>query len=187
MTIGENVALPANRAANGATTGLFVCLGFGGLWLFWALSLWAARPFWAVETAVSAGIALALLTAVRLGALRQAMSASATPARPFTGPLYVLIVVAEFASILGAVDLLPGRPDLQLEATAAIVAVHFLPLGWLFRVRAYGWMALVMLCWIGVCFAVLTDRTLVAVATGIGMGAILWASAALFLIGARRR
>jgi len=174
------------RAANGATTGLFVCMGFGGLWIFIGLALWSARPVWAMPLAASFAAVMAVLTVARLGAFRARVAAKAQPARPFTGPLYILIVALEVLAIYGAVTRLPYDSHLQVFAMAAIVGLHFLPLAWLFRVPAYAVMGLGMMGWTALCLAI-PDRVLGGLATGLGMGAMFWGYAALALIGFNNR
>ena len=81
-------------------------------------------------------------------------------------------------------NLLPHDDALQVSAVAAIVGVHMLPLAWLFRVPLYGWMGIAMTGWTCVCLLI-ADRGISVVATGLGMGAILWAGAVIALIPKR--
>jgi len=183
----SSLDISARKRANGAVIGLFVCLGFGTLWLVMALGFWPARPSWCLPGALAAGALLTLWTLLRAPLLRRLALADPRPVRAHTGALFALVVVLEVVAINAAVNVLIAfhHAELQTFAIAAVVGLHFLPLAWLFRVRIYYWAGVLMVAWTGACLTI-QDRVNGAVALGLGMGAILWGVAILVLVRLKR-
>jgi hypothetical protein len=81
------------------------------------------------------------------------------------------------------------REDLIWPAIGAVVSVHFLPLGWIFRVRAY-YVAGVSGTIVS-CIALLSPHALFGASgrwifAGVGMGATMWVTAAYLILRADR-
>ncbi len=184
MSVDE---ISARKKANGMIVGMFICLGFGALWIVMALGFWPARPGWSLLAALSAVVLLAGWTLLRVPSIRRTASNDPRPVRAHTGALFALVVALETLAIVAAINLLAVAhfPNLIPFAIAAVVGLHFLPLAWLFRVPSYYLAGAVMVAWTGACLAI-ENRTSGAIALGLGIGAILWAGAILALVHLKR-
>jgi hypothetical protein len=99
---------------------------------------------------------------------------------------FIVVVVLEFTAIaiLGRIAYAHHRPDLAPVLAAAVVGLHFLPLGKIFRQDRYYLWGIAITLWCGVCAILFRSNTLVAW-NNIGTGVLLWANCAHGLLRAR--
>jgi hypothetical protein len=99
---------------------------------------------------------------------------------------FIVVVVLEFTTIatLGTIAYAFQRPDLAPVLAAAVVGLHFLPLGKIFRQARYYFWGVAITLWSGVCAILFRSNSLVAWSS-IGTGVLLWANCAHGLLRAR--
>jgi hypothetical protein len=183
-------SLPRTAAnVRGAALGALVLTAFG--------SVWAVLPLASLETPQGLPIALVAVVAVVLMglAIRRALTADSLPSPEDeeaaqqgrrAGMAFGVIFALEGATIgVGAVLL--GKAGLSAwipPFAAVVVGLHFLPLARVFRVRLYTWTGTATVVWALLCMAA-PQPWLRLLALGLGMGAILFGTAAIVLYRVR--
>jgi hypothetical protein len=165
----------------GIAAGAFILSAFGGFWVLVPLLQWVGRPVWAVGAAAVALAILEVLAAARFFSARQLPKGDAVAAArgKRIGMWFGIIFTLEGALIgLGAVLLSRNGLGVWIPSMAAlVVGLHFLPLARLFGVPLYFWTGAGAVA-VVVFTAFLPEASTRLLLLGLGMGAVLWASAA---------
>lgn len=183
-------------AAAGRLRGAWVGVLFGAGWAIYGAMGLAPLGRWLGWA--SAAIVVAALThrALRLRTRSRALPAAGPEGRAAARRVrygFIVVLIAEIVLLNIAVMLLSG-PSLRaywIPAIALVVGAHFLPLAWLFRMKAFWACALAMmaaaaLAAVAIGQAPETAGLVVAVESLIN-AAILWLTAASGLSSLRRR
>jgi hypothetical protein len=175
------------RVIIGAAFGVLMMTLFGTAWLAWGLHNTHADSPWLIPALVLPAIALL----VPCFGMFQAGRRAAKQAAPLTteqervqsrmGIMFGIIFGAEGLLIFLAVNVLVNLhlDPYIINAVAAIVGLHFLPLARLYRVPLYYWVGGVMVADALLSLALPSPTREIAV--GFSMGAILWLTCVLVL------
>jgi len=172
----------------GRGRGGMVCAFFGGLWLGVGLALAGKFSPWVIVA--FSGCCLGLFAGSLFLILRGRRLRPKNSARPeryaAVRKQFMWVVIAEVvacAAVAWACSALK-RGDLIPVGIAAIVGLHFLPLGRVFRTPEYyvGGSAIAIWCAVS-CVLFRGDKMDISV--GIGTGAVLWLTGAYGLISSR--
>jgi hypothetical protein len=186
----------------GLSNGVFVLAIAGAVWFSMAASVAESVPSWTwilTELAILAGVVLVAWGAVRVRraadgfSLRDLKDASAAArARAHRIQIGFLWVSLLEGALVGLSFFLCDhfhRDDLRWAGLALAVSLHFLPLARLVRVRPYYWTAvagsLLSLAALVVPHAALS-ATMRTSAVGLGMGTVVWMTAAYVTLRADR-
>ena len=182
--------LPRTAAnVRGAAVGALILTAFGTAWAILALTSLPAPP--TLPIALVAVLALALMGL----SVRRALTASSLPSPEDkeaarqgqkAGIAFGIIFTLEGAIIaVGAVLLAKAGQSSWIPLFAAlVVGVHFLPLARVFRVPLYTWTGVATVVWVLAC-AASPQPWLRLLALGLGMGLILFSTAAIVLYRVR--
>ena len=158
-------------------------------WLGWGLGM--AHAFTPTVIILFDGFGILLLGYsiyfIRKGrSLRRNYPASSNTLTERMSKQFIVVVVLEFTAIaiLGAIAYASHRPDLAPVLAAAVVGLHFLPLGKIFRQGRYYFWGTAITLWCVFCAILFRSNSLVAW-NNIGTGVLLWANCAHGLLRAR--
>jgi hypothetical protein len=182
-----SAADPELASANaGRGFGALALTAFGALWLFNALQVGGASRLWfAVLWFAAVALLLASIVSIRQGrkALGQLPKRAPEVARTFW-----IVFGLEAAAIVVAVLVfqLWHWERYIVAAIAAIVGIHFLPLAKLFRAPVYYFTGMVLVAWPAVLLVAMPASSQRDVTVALGVGCILWGTAAIVLAIPRR-
>lgn len=133
-TFLPRVIQSTGSAARGRSVGATFLSVFGALWLWWG-ALNAPHPDGRLAWLIVAVAACLVIAAMRLG--RAARRLPTPPAQPEVGRAFLYVNVVQWIAIGLALFALvqSGAVNWAPAAIAAIVGLHFYPLGYLFRAR----------------------------------------------------
>jgi len=187
---GMTTTAPTNvipYVIKGSAFGVLMMTLFGTAWLAWGLQSQLAASPWLGAVLVLPAIALLVpcfgMFQVGRQAAKRAASLTAEQKRQQgrMGMMFGIIFAAEGLLIFLAVNVL-GKLHLELyliNAVAAIVGLHFLPLARLYRFPLYYWVGGVMVA--DALLLLALPSPIRQIAVGLSMGAILWLTCVLVL------
>jgi hypothetical protein len=165
-----------------AAVAALIVSGFGTLWLTTAfLSTPAPLLRFSLGSLLVIGGVLIALSVV---AIARGRADDPGVKRSPNGPIFSVIVIAEFAAIFLAVLVLNliGRPELVIAAVALIVGLHFLPLARILNSVPQLVTGILIIGWTLVCFAL--PGAAREAATAMGVGIVLLCQAPILLLRA---
>jgi len=173
----------------GIVAGATILTLFGSLWCIGALAFWPSRPSWGIPLASAATLALlafCILSLTASGKLPDSHDPAAAAKGKRAGILFGVIFAIE-GGMIALTSILLGRSGLGdwiPVGVGLIVAVHFLPLAYIFEVPLYYWTGALSLVGITGCLLVhaVGPRSL---CVGFVMAGVLWSTTILLLLQTR--
>jgi hypothetical protein len=166
----------ANEISGRAIGSIFFS-GFGALWLLLALY---GRQMLSATTVTAVGLGLSILLASAFWLMRLSKNYPKVAEDPAASRAFIRINIFQWVAG-GVVAFSFARLHLDAyvpSAITAIVGMHMFPLAKLFRYPMHTFTGLALTLW-AILTVLVVPVTVIQSTTGIGTGAILWASAAI--------